>query len=227
VARSPAQTTVMPELTALDHVEAGLWSQREQAGALRSLLGTPKARASATRLRARAEEVLGVTGLRGVAGTRVGELSGADQRLVMLATAYASNPKVMLVDEPTSGLSGSDAARVTDLLLVLREAGATILLVEHNLPVVREVADRVTVMDAGAIIAQGTPAQVARRKIVIDAYLGEAAAELTTSPNGSAAKANGNGRASSTKNGRKQAARTKQATRSVRRAPRKPAGRST
>ena len=129
-------------------------------------------------MRARAEEVLALAGLAHAAATPVGQLNGAEQRLVMLATAYASGPRLMLVDEPSSGLSGPDAQRVTDLLLVLRSSGATILLVEHNLQVVRAVADVVTVLDAGSIIAQGTPGQVARRRVVLDAYLGDAASQL-------------------------------------------------
>lgn len=211
LARTPARTTVMPELTALQHVQAGTWAHHEHAGPVRTLFSTPRSRAEAAQMRARAEEVLELAGLSHLANTPVGELNGAEQRLVMLGTAYASAPRVMLVDEPSSGLSGPDSERVTDLLLRFRETGTTILLVEHNLQVVRSAADLVTVLDAGSIIAQGTPGQVARRRVVMDAYLGDAASELS-SRNGSPSRrrngSKGKGSKMASRNGRKAGARS-------------------
>jgi ABC-type multidrug transport system ATPase subunit len=105
--------------------------------------------------------------------------NGADQRLVMLATAFATGPRILLVDEPSSGMSGPDAERASEVLRRMAQAGTTLLLVEHNLQLVRTLAHRVSVLDAGNVIARGTPAEVARRRVVLDAYLGADWEELS------------------------------------------------
>ncbi|MFN2590076.1 MAG: branched-chain amino acid ABC transporter ATP-binding protein/permease [Actinomycetota bacterium] len=178
IARTPARTTVVPELTALQHIEAALWSEDGRATPFRIIVSTPRARAEMAGIRSRAEEVLALLDLSAVASRPASELSGADQRLIMLATACARGPRVLLADEPSSGLSGPDAERIIRALITLRAAGTTVVLVEHNLGVVRVAADVVTVLDAGAVIAEGTPGRIARRRAVLDAYLGEAASEL-------------------------------------------------
>ena len=106
---------------------------------------------------------------------RAGELAGPEQRLVAVAAALARGPRVLLLDEPSAGSSLEDVRRLDALLSRLRAQGMSILLVEHNLRLVRSVADRVIVMAAGAVIATGSPAEVAGDAEVRAAYLGRAA----------------------------------------------------
>jgi len=101
-----------------------------------------------------------------------GELPVTDQRALMIAAAYATGASVLLVDEPTAGASHAEAARVVDLLGALRDEGLALLVVEHNLGVVRRLADRVLVLDAGQVIADGAPDVVAADERVREAYLG-------------------------------------------------------
>jgi ABC-type branched-subunit amino acid transport system ATPase component len=90
----------------------------------------------------------------------------------MLAAAYATGAPVLLVDEPTAGASPGEAARIVSLLQELREEALALVVVEHNLAAVRRLADRVVVLDAGRVIAAGTPADVAVNERVREAYLG-------------------------------------------------------
>ena len=90
----------------------------------------------------------------------------------MLAAAYATGAPVLLVDEPTAGAAPAEAARIVDLLAGLRADGLALLVVEHNLQVVRSLADRVVVLDAGRVIADGSPDEVAGDERVRAAYLG-------------------------------------------------------
>jgi ABC-type branched-subunit amino acid transport system ATPase component len=104
----------------------------------------------------------------------VRELAGAEQRLVSIAAALATRPAALLLDEPSAGASLEDVHRLAGLLERLRARGIAVLLVEHNLRLVRAVADRVVVLAAGAVIATGTPQEVAANDDVRAAYLGRA-----------------------------------------------------
>ena len=119
--------------------------------------------------------LLADVGLAWAADVRAGELAGPEQRLVAVAAALATGPRVLLLDEPSAGSSLEDVRRLDALLSRLRAQGMSILLVEHNLRLVRSVADRVIVMAAGAVIATGSPADVAGDAEVRAAYLGRAA----------------------------------------------------
>ena len=117
--------------------------------------------------------LLALAGLRGSARTRVGSLPGAEQRLVAIVTALAARPRVVLLDEPAAGMSQGRREDLVALLDRLRGLGLAIVLVEHDLRLVRAVDDVVTVLDAGTVIARGTPRAVAARKAVQRAYLGD------------------------------------------------------
>jgi branched-chain amino acid transport system ATP-binding protein len=119
--------------------------------------------------------VLADVGLAWAAEARAGDLAGPEQRLLAVAAALATQPRVLLLDEPSAGASLDDVMRLDTLLSRMRDSGVAILLVEHNLRLVRSVADRVIVMAAGAVIATGTPAVVAADPDVRTAYLGRAA----------------------------------------------------
>lgn len=174
IVRTLPATSVFGELTTLEHVMTGSVVRRRYGGAVRSVLNTPLARAEQAAMREHAEAVLDMAGLSYAAKLPAGSLSGADQRLLMLVTAFAAAPSVLLVDEPSAGMSASAVARLSAVLRLFADAGTTLLVVEHNLRLVRTLARRVTVLDAGRVIAEGSPDEVALDPAVREAYLGSA-----------------------------------------------------
>ncbi len=116
--------------------------------------------------------VIEQVGLGAVAGERVDSLPTGQCRLVELARALAIEPKVLLLDEPASGLDDHETRQFAELLLSLIGDGLAILMVEHDVPLVMEVCRDITVLDFGRIIATGTPAEIQANQTVLDAYLG-------------------------------------------------------
>lgn len=168
--RTLQATSVFPSLSALEHLLVASGGRRRRAGFLRSLFATPQHRAEDSAFVAEAETILARFGL--PRDTPAGELSAGDQRVLMLASAYATGAPVLLVDEPTAGASATEAARVAEILRELRGEGLALIVVEHNLGVVRQLADHVVVLDAGRVVAEGTPDDVARDERARAAYLG-------------------------------------------------------
>jgi ABC-type branched-subunit amino acid transport system ATPase component len=164
---------VFPPLTPLEHVLVASAGLRSRAGVVRSLLATPQAREEDARHVAQARHVLDRFGI--PHDVAAGELPVTEQRALMIACAYATGASVLLVDEPTAGASVTEAERVVALLRSLRDEGLALLVVEHNLGVVRRLADRVVVLDAGRVIADGAPDAVAADARVRAAYLGRRA----------------------------------------------------
>ena len=119
-----------------------------------------------------AEEILDRVGLRAVADRRADALSTGLARLVELGRALATRPRVLLLDEPASGLDASETASLAALLADLAASGTAVLLVEHDVALVMEVSSRVYVLDAGAVLATGPPAAVQADPAVVAAYLG-------------------------------------------------------
>jgi branched-chain amino acid transport system permease protein len=163
------------ELTALENLIVGAGLRRVHSGALRAAFATPLARSEDAETRATARAALSDVGLTWAADARAGELAGPEQRLLAVAAALATRPRALLLDEPSAGSSLADVNRLDALLAGLRERGVAVLLVEHNLRLVRAVADRVIVMAAGAVIAAGSPQAVSVDPDVRTAYLGTAA----------------------------------------------------
>ncbi|HET9324260.1 MAG TPA: ATP-binding cassette domain-containing protein [Gaiellaceae bacterium] len=165
-------TAVFPELTALDNALVGAGLRVRHRGVARAVLATPKARSEAHVARNAAKAALEVVGLGAVADVPAGELPGSAQRRLMIAAALATRPRVLLLDEPTAGADRSDIELLTTLLRDLRASGLTIVLVEHNLRLVRSVAERATVLEAGRAIAAGAIGEVLEDEAVLRAYLG-------------------------------------------------------
>ena len=119
------------------------------SSALRSLAATPKSRVEAEELRSSAFDALGIVRLDGFADTRAELLDGFQQRLLMLASAVAARPRLLLLDEPSAGAAVADVHHLAEILGDVRASGISLVVVEHNLPFVRTVADRVIVMADG------------------------------------------------------------------------------
>src|SRR5262245_7736485 len=165
-------TAVFPDLSVLENALVGAGLRRRSAGPFRTFFRTPRARADERRAEERALAALAFVGLGGDHDRPAPELTAHEQRLLMIASALATEPRVLLLDEPAAGASAAELERLADLLRTLRDRGLGLLVIEHNLRFVRRVADLVTVLEAGRRIATGTLAEVAADEAVRTAYLG-------------------------------------------------------
>lgn len=171
VIRSFQISAVFPHMSVLHNVRIGL--QR--------MLGTSyhfwKSERSLTQLDGRAMELLEEVGLAEFADTETVNLPYGRKRALEIATTLAMEPELMLLDEPTQGMGHEDVERVTQLIKKVSR-GRTILMVEHNMGVVSSIADRITVLQRGAVLAEGAYAEVSRNPQVMEAYMGSVEAEL-------------------------------------------------
>ena len=170
--RTLQSNAVFGDLTAVENALVGASLRRRYGGALRALFATPKARAEAREARARAQAALAAVGLQERADVVAQELTGSEQRLLMIASALATEPRILLLDEPSAGASSAELQRLAEILGGLRAEGLAVLAVEHNLRLVRKIADEVVVLHAGSMLASGTPEEVAGNPAVRAAYLG-------------------------------------------------------
>jgi branched-chain amino acid transport system ATP-binding protein len=165
IVRSFQITSIFPHLSVLDNVRVSL----ESKTALPFRFWLPRSRVDALTERARA--ILAQVGLSAHADLLGAQLSYGHKRSLELGISMAQDPQVLLLDEPTAGMGREDIGRVTALIRAVA-AGRTVVLVEHNLSVVSELCDRLTVMQRGAILVEGTYADVRADQRVVDAYLG-------------------------------------------------------
>ena len=172
--RTFQRTSVFPNDTVYDNVLIGLHRQGKVHLA-EGILGLPRARASERQQRERATELVRWIGLEARANDLAGSLSYGEQRLVGVALALAAQPSMLLLDEPVSGMNASETHTFVQLIRSIRDRGVTILLVEHDMPMVMSVSDRIVVLNYGRIIAEGSPETIRSDPAVIEAYLGQGA----------------------------------------------------
>ena len=172
IARTLQTTSAFTELTALENVLVGRGVRRRYGGLVRTALATPKARREAEAAEAAALQALALVGLEHAADTPVPELTSSQRRVLALAAALATEPEVLLVDELAAGAGAEELEGLADIVDRIRRRGVAVLVVEHNLRLVRRVADRVVVLAAGTVLAEGSVAEVAASGVVQQAYLG-------------------------------------------------------
>ena len=173
IGRTFQTTALFDQLRVVDNLALG-YRLRTEGGFWSTLLHTPQWKNDKAQTTAKVMETLNFIGLTEKAFHFVSTLSQAEQKRLSIGVALISNPKMILLDEPTSGLIVEDTDEITNLIKkIYTVAGITVCLIEHKMRMVMGLANRITVLNFGSVIAEGTPKEIGKNPEVIEAYLGE------------------------------------------------------
>ena len=173
IARTFQNIRLFGEMSALENVMVGRHVRTHQ-GVFGAIFRHRAARVEEAAIRARARELLDFVGIGAFAQRSARTLSYGDQRRLEIARALATDPKLLALDEPAAGMNATEKLALRALLVKIRDAGVTVLLIEHDVKLMMGLCDRLSVLEYGKLIAEGAPAEIQKNQAVIDAYLGGA-----------------------------------------------------
>lgn len=172
ICRTYQNIRLFTQMSALENVMVG-GHCRSESGVMRSVFRTKYQRSEEKKLKKNAEELLDLVGLIKYKDILAENLAYGQQRRLEIARALASNPSLLLLDEPAAGMNEKETDSLFDLIKQVQARGITVLIIEHDMPLVMKLCDRITVLNFGKKLAEGTPLEIQNNEAVIEAYLGK------------------------------------------------------
>ncbi|MGG0656384.1 ABC transporter ATP-binding protein [Rummeliibacillus pycnus] len=172
ICRTYQNIRLFTQMSAIENVMVG-GHCRTQSGVIRGVLRTKLQRKEEQELKQKAEELLELVGLIEFKDVLSENLAYGQQRRLEIARALASDPKLLLLDEPAAGMNEKETDSLFDLIKKVQARGITVLIIEHDMPLIMKICDRITVLNFGKKLAEGTPLEIQNNEAVIEAYLGK------------------------------------------------------